>query len=212
MKRDMKRALIVFLCSTILGVLVVAWVAFAAWRYGDKPSGTARGRVEIEIPKGVTAGEVATLLNKAGLIDRPTIFRLYAGQRGAANRFKAGHYVIFAPATPKQMLDVLVKGAADELVSVTVPPGKNLVEVAEIFDAAGICTKNEFLVQATDQSFVTQLGLPPSIDSFWSRTAVGLIEVGSLILLLGGLAALVHLLGRKMREAAWEPGDGPSRR
>jgi hypothetical protein len=59
---------------------------------------------------------------------------------------------------------------------------------------------------------VTQLGLPPSIDSFWSRTAVGLIEVGSLILLLGGLAALVHLLGRKMREAAWEPGDGPSRR
>ena len=160
MKRDMKRALIVFLCSTILGILVVAWVAFAAWRYGDKPSGSARGRVEIEIPKGVTAVEVASILNKAGLIDRPTIFRLYAGQRGAANRFKAGHYVIFAPATPKQMLDVLVKGAADELVSVTVPPGKNIVEVAEIFDAAGICSKNEFLVQATDQSFVTQLGLP----------------------------------------------------
>jgi len=156
----MKRALIVFLCSTILGILVVGWVAFAAWRYGDKPSGSARGRVELEIPKGVTAVEVASILNKAGLIDRPTIFRLYAGQRGAANRFKAGHYVIFAPATPKQMLDVLVKGAADELVSVTVPPGKNIVEVAEIFDAAGICTKNEFLVQATDQSFVTQLGLP----------------------------------------------------
>jgi UPF0755 protein len=77
-----------------------------------------------------------------------------------AGRFKAGRYVIFAPATPKQMLEVLVKGAADELVAVTIPPGKNLLEVAEIFDAAGVTAKNEFLVQATDPAFVAQLGLP----------------------------------------------------
>ena len=162
MKREMKRALIVFLVTTILGVLVVAWVAFAAWRYGDKPSGSARGRVEVEIPKGASAGEVAEILHAAGLVDRPTIFRLYAGQRGVAGRFKAGRYVIWAPAAPKQMLEVLVKGAADELIAVTVPPGKNLLEVAEIFDAAGVTPKNEFLVQATDPAFVAQLGLPGS--------------------------------------------------
>ena len=45
-------------------------------------------------------------------------------------------------------------------MSVTIPPGKNLLEVADLFDAAGITTKNDFLVQATDQAFVTQLGLP----------------------------------------------------
>lgn len=162
MKREMKRALVVFLVTTGLGLLVVSWLAFAAWRYGDKPSGTARGRVEIEVPKGANAGQVAEILHEAGLIGRPTIFRLYAGQRGVAGRFKAGRYVIYAPATPKQMLEVLVKGAADELVAVTVPPGKNLIEVAEIFDAAGVCTKNEFLVQATDPAFVLQLGLPGS--------------------------------------------------
>jgi UPF0755 protein len=159
-KRDMKRALLIFVVTTVLGLLVVAWAAFAAWRYGDKPTGTARGRIEVEIPKGASAGQVAEILNTAHLIDRPTVFRLYAGQRGVAGRFKAGRYVIFAPATPKQMLEVLVKGAADELVAVTVPPGKNLVEVAEIFDAAGVTPKNEFLVQATDPAFVSQLGLP----------------------------------------------------
>lgn len=158
----MKRALLVFSVSTALGFLVVGWVAFAAWRYGDKPTGSARGRVEVEIPKGASAGQVAEILHAGGLVDRPTIFRLYAGQRGVAGRFKAGRYVIWAPATPKQMLEVLVKGAADELIAVTIPPGKNLVEVADIFDAAGITTKNEFLVQASDPAFVAQLGLPGS--------------------------------------------------
>ena len=162
MKRDMKRALIVFLATTVMGILAVAWLAFAALRYGDTPTGTARGNVEIEIPKGATAGQVATILNTAGLIERPTVFRLYAGQRGVAGRFKAGRYVIAAPATPKQMLEVLVKGAADELVSITIPPGKNLVEVAELFEAAGITSKNELLTQAADPAFVTQLGLPGS--------------------------------------------------
>jgi UPF0755 protein len=159
-KTEMKRALGVFAVTTALGILVVAWLALAAWRYGDKPSGPARGRVEVEIPKGASAGQVADILRTAGLLDRPTVFRLYAGQRGVAGRFKAGRYVIFAPATPKQMLEVLVKGAADELVAVTIPPGKNLVEIAEILDAAGVTSKNEFLAQATDPAFAAQLGLP----------------------------------------------------
>jgi UPF0755 protein len=160
MKADMKKAFIVFAVTTVLGLLVVGWVAYSAWRYGDKPTGTARGRVEIDIAKGASAGEVAETLAKVGLIGRAGIFRLYAGQRGVAGRFKAGHYVIWAPASPRQMLDVLVKGAADELVAVTIPPGKNIVEIAELFDAAGITSRNEFLVQATDASFVAQLGLP----------------------------------------------------
>ena len=160
MKRAMKRALVVFLLTSFVGVGAAAWVAYTAFRYGDTPTGSARGRVEIDIPKGATAGEVADILHAAGLVSRPTVFRLYAGQRGVASRFKPGHYAVFAPATPKQMIDALVKGAADELVAVTVPPGKNIVEVAELFDAAGITPKNEFLVQATDPAFVAQLGLP----------------------------------------------------
>lgn len=167
MRQDIKRALLVFCSTSVLGLLVVGWVAYSAWRYGDKPTGTARGRVEIEIAKGATAGDVAATLAKAGLIGRPSIFRLYAGQRGVAGRFKAGHYVIWAPASPKQMLEVLVKGAADELVAVTIPPGRNLVEVADIFDAAGVTSKNEFLVQATDPAFVAQLGLPgPTLEGY----------------------------------------------
>jgi UPF0755 protein len=159
-KRALKRALVVFAVTGILGLTAVAVLARAAWRYGDTPGGSASGRVEVEIPKGATARDVAQRLAAVRLIGQPVIFRLYAGQRGVAGRFKAGRYEIAAPATPRQILDALIKGAADELVAVTIPEGKNLVDVAEILDAAGIAGKAEVILRATDQSFVAGLGLP----------------------------------------------------
>jgi UPF0755 protein len=160
MKRAQKRAFIVFLSTIGLGLVALAVVARAAFRYGDTPSGAAAGKVEVEIPKGATAHDVADRLFSAGLIDRPLVFRLYAGQRGLAGRFKAGRYELTAPATPRQILDALVKGAADELVAVTIPEGKNLLEIAEILDAAGIASKAEIVMRATDGAFVASLGLP----------------------------------------------------
>ena len=40
-------------------------------------------------------------------------------------------------------MDLIVKGVADELVAVTLPEGKNMIEVAEILDAAGVASKAE---------------------------------------------------------------------
>jgi len=53
-----------------------------------------------------------------------------------------------------------VKGAADELVTVVIPPGKNLLEVAEILDAAGVAGKAELAAKASDPAFAAELGLP----------------------------------------------------
>jgi UPF0755 protein len=156
----MRRAFRVFVATTLIGIAAIAWVAHTAWRYGDRATGTARGPVEVEIPKGASAGDVADRLAAAGLLDRPAVFRLYAGQRGVAGRFKAGRYVITAPATPKQILEALVRGAADELVAVTIPEGKNLLEIADILQGAGIASRAELVAQATDAAFVASLGLP----------------------------------------------------
>jgi UPF0755 protein len=160
MTKPMKRALIVFLTTSGIGIIALVLVARTAWRYGDTPGGTASGKITIEIPNGATAGDVSARLQSAGLIGNPTIFRLYAGQRGVAGRFKAGRYEIAAPASPKQILDTLVKGAADELVTVVVPPGKNLLEVADILAAAGVAGKAELAAKASDPAFAAELGLP----------------------------------------------------
>jgi UPF0755 protein len=167
MHRAMKRAFVVFLVTGALGLAALGFIAHTAWRYGDTPGGVARGNVEVEIPKGATAGDVADRLAAAGLIGRPAVFRLYAGQRGVAGRFKAGRYVIAAPATPRQILEVLVKGAADELVAVTIPEGRNLIEIAEILDTARVAAKDEVISRATDPSFAASLGLPgPTLEGY----------------------------------------------
>jgi UPF0755 protein len=160
MTKPMKRALVVFSVTSAIGVIALIAVAVTAWRYGDRPAGTARGTVAVEIPAGASAGDVAARLKAAGLIGNPAIFRLYAGQRGVAGRFKAGRYEIAAPASPKQILDTLVKGVADELVTVVIPEGKNLIEVAEILAAAKVADKAELVAKAMDPVFVAELGLP----------------------------------------------------
>jgi UPF0755 protein len=156
----MKRALIVFVLTSVVGVVVLSLVARTAWRYGDTPGGTVQGKVAIDIPAGASARDVAERLAAAGLIGNPVVFRLYAGQRGVAGRFKAGRYELVAPASPKQILDTLVKGAADELVTVVVPEGKNLVEIADLLAAAGVAGRTELMMKATDPAFAAELGLP----------------------------------------------------
>jgi len=155
-----RRAFVVFLVTAAVGLVSVAGLVHKVLTYPDRAAGTARGLVEVEIPKGAGASRVAELLADAGLIERPAFFRLYAGQRGTAGRFRPGHYRVEAPATPRQLMDLIVKGVADELIAVTIPEGKNMVEVAEILEAAGIASKADLLAQAMDPIFVKSLDLP----------------------------------------------------
>jgi UPF0755 protein len=155
-----RRAFRVFLITTGVGLLLAVWLVHKVVSYPDRAAGSARGTVEFEIPRGSGAQRVSDLLAEAGLIEKPAFFRLYAGQRGAASRFRPGHYKVEAPVSPRQLVDLIVKGVADELIAVTIPEGKNMIEIAEILDAAGVTSKSEFLAQAVDPIFVKSLDLP----------------------------------------------------
>jgi UPF0755 protein len=167
MNPPMKKAFQVFLATTLLGLAAVGVVVWKTLSYPDKSSGYATGVVEFDVPKGAGAQQVSELLADKGLLERPAIFRLYAGQRGVASRFKAGHYRIEAPTTPRKLLEAMIKGSADELVAITIPPGKTIVDVAELLDKAGITPKAELLAKAMDPAFVRSLELTgPSLEGY----------------------------------------------
>lgn len=154
------RAFAVFLLTLVLGAGALGFVTLRFLRYPDQATGSASGPVELTIPRGASAGEVARRLAEAGLLAEARWFRLYAGQRGVAGQFKAGNYRIEAPATPRQLVDLLVKGVADELVTVTLPEGKNLLEVSELLAAAGVAERDALIARAIDAAFAAELGVP----------------------------------------------------
>jgi UPF0755 protein len=160
MRSDMRRALWVFLGTMLAGVATFSVILYLVWSYPDRNDGAAEGTVKITIPKGATAQDVSEILQKAGLVESPALFRLYTAQRGAAGRIRSGNYEVKAPLTPKDLVDTLMKGAADRLVNVTIPEGKHLVEIADILEAAGVTRKAEFIATAINPQFVRSLEIP----------------------------------------------------
>jgi len=167
MTTPMRHALVVFLATMLLGVGGFAIAAYQIWTYPERPDGRVDTQVEIEIPRGVTAKGVSNLLEEAELIRSPLLFRLYTTQRGAAARIRPGQYTFEPGVTPKQLVDTLVKGVADVLVTVTIPEGKTFVEIAEILEDAKVTTKEAFVAQAIDKAFLRSIDVPAlSIEGY----------------------------------------------
>src|SRR4051794_23691325 len=115
----------------------------------------------------MTLGEISKRLAGAGLIDHPSWFRFYANERGLAQKIRAGQYTLSSKMSPKELLDRLVEGVPVEEVAVTIPEGKNMVQVAELLDGAGVCPGDEALKLMRDSAFARSLGVPnPSLEGY----------------------------------------------
>ena len=69
--------------------------------------------------------------------------------------------------TPHQVLDNLLNGARELEVPVTIPEGKNLLEVAQLLDEAGICKKEEAERLLRDPAYALSLGVAaPSLEGY----------------------------------------------
>ena len=141
-------------------VLVLGYAVWRAMRYPDRPgplSGPAEAK--IVIVKGMSLAEIAHLLADKDLVYHPEWFRFYANERGVASKVRAGAYSLSARMTPRQILDVLVSGAREPEVPVTIPEGKNLLEVARLLEDAGICKASEAERLMRDSAYALSLGV-----------------------------------------------------
>jgi len=155
----MKQAAKIVLATLLLFLVAVGGIAWWASSYPDRAlGGTASAKITVE--KGSSLGDISRRLSQKGIIAHPSWFRFYANERGMAQKIRAGQYTLTSTMTPKQILDKLVEGAPVEEVSVTIPEGKNLEQVAELLDAAGVSSKDEADKAARDPALARQLGVP----------------------------------------------------
>jgi UPF0755 protein len=156
----MKRAALIVFSTVALFLLAVGLLAWEAIRYpNQRPSGSPR-EAKIVIEKGTSLGEIARRLADRGIINHPSWFRFYANERGMAQKIRAGQYTLSSSMSPSQLLQRLVEGVPVEETTVTIPEGKNLVQVAEILDEAGVSSRDDVLKLARDPQLARQLGVP----------------------------------------------------
>ena len=139
-------------------VLVLAMaVAGAAFWWLQRPLKLAHDEVEVSIEPGTPVREIVRLWHEAGVEDEPELIYQWFRWSGDAKRIRAGSYLIAPGATPRTLLEKMVRGD-EELESVHVIDGWTIRQMrAALAAAPGL--KNT-TAGMTDDALMAAIGAP----------------------------------------------------
>src|SRR5690625_1191673 len=114
--------------------------------------------VEIEIPMGSSSSTIANILEENGLIKDSRIFRFYVKFKNVSD-FQAGDYTLSPSLTLDEIIESLQTGKiiVEPTYTVTIPEGKSIDEIAEIYASQLPLTKEEFLEVVNDVNYIESL-------------------------------------------------------
>lgn len=119
----------------VLGLIAAVGVALLALtmqvnRFLETPLNIDATGVAFEVRPGMPFGQISSALAEQGIIDQPTLFRLYARYVDKAGSVHAGEYQIEEGTTPKELLDMFVAGDV-RLYSFTIVEGWTFRELID---------------------------------------------------------------------------------
>jgi len=119
--------------------------------------GNERG-VEVEIPLGSTSSSIASILEEEGIIKDSRIFRIYTKVKNESD-FQAGDYTFTPAMTIDEIIESLKSGVLvkEPIDKVTIPEGKTVEEIAEIFAEKQYFSKKDFIDKVNDEKYVEEL-------------------------------------------------------
>ena len=146
----------------VTSLLVLAVATLAACGGGD-PSGEP---VRFTVPQGSGFGAVTDTLSDRGLVQWPTIFRVYARYRGAERTVKPGVYEVDSGIAWSDLLDTLVRGDVLQ-ATVVVPEGWTLAQIIPRIAAATEAPADSLLETLLSEDAAEQYGVPgPTLEGY----------------------------------------------
>lgn len=155
--------------AAILALLVLFMGALAAYGHFSAVIHTD-APLAIQVRPGETLSQVTHRLAAQGILQRPRLFTALGILRGDSANIKAGEYVVDGAVSPFELLDSFVSGRA-RFVSLTVPEGFSLAEIAARVEARELGSAERLLALAADPDFIASLNLPlqpapPTLEGF----------------------------------------------
>ena len=119
------------------------------------------GTVEITIPKGANAREIAEYLSAHGVVRDRSEFLFWLKISGRDKHLRSGNYALKRYSNPLFLINQLTFGGTSDVV-VTIPEGRTLHETAAILASHELVTQEHFVALCNDRNFSGEFGLPGS--------------------------------------------------
>ncbi len=105
----------------------------------------------INIGSNTTLSKIAKSLDKAGIIEQSSTFKLYSGIRYDGYDVEAGEYILNSRMSYDELILTLISSNDDvETVTVSIPEGLNIVEVAMLLQENKVCKAKDFIAAAKE--------------------------------------------------------------
>lgn len=161
----MKKVIITLLAIIIIGAISVA----ATVLYILKPQGQIYDVVHIEIMQGDTISSIARKLVDEKMINSksPKIFSLIARYLKHDRGLKTGYYELNGSMNMIEILETFSSGRNQVLEKFVVIEGKNIYEVADMFEERGLVSRFDFLTAASNKAILDQYNIPtPTVEGY----------------------------------------------
>lgn len=149
-KQKRKKKTVFFVC---LAILLILFTVVTVSSYGDLNNGAlAKDRATLTVDNGDGTLAVAALLKERGVISHEKLFAYYAQGKGYDRLWQQGTFTVEKGMGYHALCTLLTRPQLAS-IQVTVPEGKQVRQIAKIFEEAGVCSAADFLTAASEDTF-----------------------------------------------------------
>ena len=150
----MKRLLIAIVVVILLALAVGSYLIIAG---SDQPyKGYEAAEQFVEVPPGASPNTIGRRLAAAGVVRDLATFRYVLASSGQARRLQAGEYRFDRPMRPREVIDMMARGAV-YLRPITFREGLTIRQMAALYEQAGFGKAADFTKAASNASLINPL-------------------------------------------------------
>jgi len=157
--RTVRKIVFIILLSLVLIFLVGGISGYMYIKSALEPvDPQSEEEIQVSIPMGSSTSTIASILEESNIIKDARIFRFYIKFKNKSD-FQAGEYTFSQSLTLDEIIESLQSGKviADPIHTVTIPEGKTIDQMAEIYSKKLSFTKDEFIERVEDKEYIEEL-------------------------------------------------------
>lgn len=144
-----KNPLITHIISLIIFLAILSGGAFIYYNSLLSPVDLRAEEKLIEIPKGYSVKEIATLLEDKGVIQKGFAFEIAARLNNKQSELQSGAYLLSGSMDLEEIINKIASGQViNNSVKVIIPEGYEISMIAQRLEELGLTTKEKFIKSA----------------------------------------------------------------